>query len=61
MKNNVNVNDWIAMFRDIGLDQAKMKQWHSLFEARHPNGHQSFLEWLGLERDEIDRIRSAGR
>ncbi len=49
------------MFRDIGLDQAKMKQWHSLFEARHPNGHQSFLEWLGLKPDEIDRIRSAGR
>ena len=30
------------MFRDIGLDQAKMQKWHSLFEARHPEGHQSF-------------------
>jgi hypothetical protein len=61
MKKQINVNDWIAMFRDIGLDQAKMQQWHSLFEARHPVGHQDFLEWLGLKPDEIDRIRAGSK
>lgn len=58
MNKQVSVSDWVAMFREIGLDQAKMQQWHSLFEARHPAGHQSFLEWLGVEPSEIERIRA---
>lgn len=58
MNKQVSVKEWIAMFRDIGLDPAKMQQWHSLFEARHPAAHQGFLEWLGLQPDEISRIRS---
>jgi hypothetical protein len=61
MNSELNVKDWVAMFRDIGMDEAKMKQWHSLFEARHPAGHQKFLEWLGLKRDEIDRIRTKSK
>ena len=61
MKKHVNVNEWVAMFQEIGLDQAKRKQWHKLFETRHPDGHQSFLEWLGLPPKEIDRIRAASK
>jgi hypothetical protein len=49
MNKQLDVNDWVAMFRDIGLDPTKMQQSHRLFEARHPAGHQSFLEWLGLK------------
>jgi len=61
MKNQINVNDWTAMFREIGLDHAQMEQWHRLFESRHPAAHQSFLEWLGLPPKEIDRIRAASK
>ena len=61
MNKQINVNDWVAMFREIGLDHTQMERWHTLFEARHPADHQRFLEWLGLERDEIDRIRSRSR
>jgi len=61
MNKKINVNDWVAMFRDIGLDEAQMHKWHELFEARHPADHQKFLEWLGLKPDEIDRIRSKSR
>ncbi|HWQ92416.1 MAG TPA: hypothetical protein VN673_12140 [Clostridia bacterium] len=61
MNKQLNVNDWVAMFRAIGLDQAKMEQWHSLFEARHPAEHQKFLEWLSLKPDEIDRIRTKSK
>lgn len=61
MKNNVNVKEWVAMFQEIGLDHAQMKQWHKVFEARHPEGHRGFLEWLGLKPEEIDRIRSDSR
>jgi hypothetical protein len=61
MTKQVNVNDWVAMFREIGLDQAQMEKWHKLFEAKHPADHQRFLEWLGLKPDEIDRIRSKSK
>jgi hypothetical protein len=61
MKKQVNVNEWVAMFQEIGLDHAQMERWHKVFEMRHPAAHQTFLEWLGLEPEEIDRIRSKSR
>ena len=61
MKNHVNVDEWVAMFQEIGLDEVKMKQWHKVFEARHPDGNQRFLEWLALPPKEIDRIRAECR
>lgn len=58
MKKQVTVKEWVAMFEDLGLDQARMKQWHRTFEARHPEAHGGFLEWLGLPAAEVARIRS---
>ena len=58
MKNNVNVNEWVAMFQEIGLNHDQMQRWHKVFEARHPAGHQSFLEWLGMKPEDIERTRS---
>jgi hypothetical protein len=61
MSKQVSVSEWTAMFREIGLDHAQMEQWHKVFEARHPAGHQGFLEWLGLTAEEVDRIRLKSR
>ena len=61
MKNHVTKEEWVAMYRDIGLDRSKMEQWHRLFESRHPEGHQAFLEWLGIPPKEIAEIRSQCR
>lgn len=61
MSKKITVNDWVAMFREIGLDDAKMEQWHRLFENRHAAAHQEFLEWLGLQPDEIARIRAKSK
>ncbi|HZR20804.1 MAG TPA: hypothetical protein VFE51_26215 [Verrucomicrobiae bacterium] len=61
MKNRVTVNEWVAMFEEIGLNHAQMERWHKLFETRHPDAHQGFLEWLGIKPEEIDRIRSKSR
>lgn len=58
MPKNVGVKEWVAMFREIGLDDAAMKKWHHAFETRHPEGHQGFLEWLGLPKQDIDAIRA---
>jgi hypothetical protein len=58
MKTTVTVEEWVARFKAIGLDQATMETWHRLFEQENPAGHQSFLEWLGLPADRIRAIRA---
>jgi hypothetical protein len=59
MSNEVmNKEKWVLLFREIGLDEATMTQWHRKFEARFPDGHQSFLEWLNIEASEIPQIRA---
>jgi len=58
MKNHVNVAEWVAMFEEIGLDEAKRMRWHKLFEARHPDAHQGFMEWLGISPEDIARYRA---
>jgi hypothetical protein len=57
MEHKVDVDEWIARFRVTGLDDVAMKRWHTLFEQENPEGHQSFLEWLGLPADRIGEIR----
>ena len=52
---------WVAMFRQIGLDEAQMQRWHAIFEQRWPDAHQSFLEWLGEGAGEVGRIRQVSR
>lgn len=61
MQRNVSKEEWIDMFREIGLTGEKMTQWHRLFEERHPEGHADFLTWLGIPSDEIARIRAQHR
>jgi len=61
MKKTLGVNEWKNMFKEIGLSQEQMTHWHKLFETRNPESHQSFLEWLGLPANEIDRIRAASK
>lgn len=58
MKNQVTVEEWIKRFRDIGLSDESMQKWHRLFEQENPDGHQSFLEWLGLPKEKIAHIRA---
>ncbi len=53
----MHVEDWVELFRGIGLDETQMHQWHALFERKHPHAHQSFLEWLNIAPDEVAEIR----
>ena len=52
------VDQWVELFDNVGLDEAKRHQWHRLFEERHPEAHQGFLEWLGLDDAKIKEVRS---
>lgn len=58
MQKYVNKEEWVAMFREIGLNDETMTRWHQLFEERHPEGHADFLNWLGLSPDEITSVRN---
>jgi hypothetical protein len=58
MKATVSVEEWVARFKAIGLDEAAMEQWHRLFEQENPAGHKSFLEWLGLPAEKLSAIRA---
>jgi len=57
MKKTMNVERWVELFREIGLDEATMRRWHALFEERYPDAHQEFLEWLGLSAGRIAEVR----
>jgi hypothetical protein len=61
MKKQISKEEWVSLFEEIGLDGRKRMRWHRLFEARHPSGHQGFLEWLGIPTKEIDQIRAECR
>ena len=50
-------DNWVALFHEIGLDEASMTRWHQLFEQRHPQQHQAFLQWLGLSDEQITKVR----
>ena len=54
----VTVDQWVDMFRSIGLDDGQMMAWHAEFERRHPDAHESFLQWLGLTFERIVEIRT---
>jgi DNA-binding transcriptional MerR regulator len=51
-------DSWTRMFRSIGLTDADMRQWHAHFERTMPEAHRDFLESLGLEAQEVKRIRA---
>ena len=58
MIGNVSKEEWVAMFRRIGLTDNDMNRWHREFEKRHPDGHEGFLTWLGLSAEEVADIRA---
>ena len=56
---NMTKTQWVELFRETGLDEATMCQWHRLFEQRYPD--QAFLESLGIDSAEITLIRQHSR
>jgi len=49
--------NWVELFRAIGISDEIMMRWHQEFEAKYPEDHQSFLEWLNIPKNEIKSIR----
>jgi len=53
----VTREQWVSFLRIAGLDEEGMRRWHIAFESSSPKAHKDFLESLGLDSDEIRRIR----
>ncbi len=58
---SLDKDSWVAILRATGLSEDDMGRWHQEFERLTPEAHQDFLESLGLEDDEIARIREWSR
>jgi len=52
---------WVAILRATGMGEKDMRRWHVEFERLSPEAHQDFLESLGLEAEEIGRVRGWSR
>lgn len=61
MKTTVTVDEWVGLFREIGLSDEQMTAWHAAFEARYPEAHETFLKGLGLPPERIAAIRLSAR
>lgn len=61
MKLSVTVEEWVSLFREIGMSEAQMQAWHRVFEKEHPEAHEGFLHWLGLPEDKKAAIRARAR
>lgn len=55
---NVTKEQFVAVLRDAGITEAQMQSLHRLFETRHPDQHQAFLEHLGIDAEKIRKIRA---
>ncbi|MBN2242822.1 MAG: hypothetical protein JW793_09040 [Acidobacteria bacterium] len=53
----LNKERWIDIMRAAGLTDRNMRNWHIQFEKMEPDAHQEFLESLGIEAVEIEKIR----
>jgi len=49
---------WVALLRQMGLDDRDMARWHAVFESEAPEAHRDFLESLGIPKDDVARIRA---
>lgn len=57
-ENAISKDQWVAIMRSSGFDEAAMRTWHRTFEEMEPEEHQRFLESLGIDDKEIKAIRN---
>ncbi|WP_199481793.1 MerR family transcriptional regulator [Vibrio owensii] len=56
--NIVTKERWVQIMQAAGFSENDMVTWHQKFEEMEPAEHQKFLESMGIEQDEIVRIRA---
>ncbi|MBI5381056.1 MAG: hypothetical protein HZA31_04080 [Opitutae bacterium] len=59
--NHITKDQFVALLDSAGITDAQKQQLHGLFETRHPQAHEAFLQWLGLPAQTIREIRERSR
>jgi hypothetical protein len=54
----ITQDQFVALLNDAGVTAAQKHQLHALCEARHPEAHEAFLQWLGVPPEAIRTIRA---
>ena len=57
----ITKDQFVALLNEAGITDAQKHKLHALFEIRHPQAHEAFLQWLGLPPDAIRNIRENSR
>ena len=57
----INKDRWVEIMRAAGLSENDMRNWHIQFEKMEPEAHQEFLVSLGIDSEEIQKIREWSR
>ncbi len=60
-KQSIDVNQWVKMLAEAGVDAKGRKRWHRAFERDAPQAHEEFLSSLGLDANEVAAIREQSR
>ncbi len=58
---NVTKDQFVAVLNEAGITDEQKHRLHAAFEARHPEAHEAFLQWLGLPADAVRSIREKSR
>ena len=54
-------DQFVAVLNDAGITDDQKHGFHAAFEQRFPQGHQAFLEWLGVNAETVRQIREHSR
>ncbi|HWP96033.1 MAG TPA: MerR family transcriptional regulator [Syntrophomonadaceae bacterium] len=57
----VNTESFVFLLKTIGLDEQRLEKFHEEFEKMSSSEHQNFLEFLGIDEEEIAYIREQSR
>ena len=57
----ITKDQFVAVLDGAGITNEQKHRLHALFEQRHPEEHQSFLEYLGLPATAVREIRERSR
>ncbi len=57
----ITKDQFVAVLTEAGITDEQKHRLHAIFEARYPEAHESFLQWLNLPADTVRSIREKSR
>lgn len=57
----ITKDQFVAILNEADITDAQKHKLHVLFETRHPEAHEAFLQWLGLPPEAVRSIREQAR